>query len=154
MGKLNLENQTDEEIRCPVEVMNTNLFFEFPIINYEKFCSKPYTYFYGTNVVNHPFSVIKQNVVNRSEMLEFKYEGDGKNYFPSEPVFVERPGATSEDDGVLLVMVLSEDNDFLSILDAKDLKELARAELPPEARGSLTFHGFFADKQHFPSFTN
>ena len=36
----------------------------------------------------------------------------------SEPIFVENPNATSEDDGVLLVMVLADNhNDFLSILE-------------------------------------
>ena len=89
----------------------------------------------GTSLVKEPFSIIKQNVQDTSELLEFKYEHNGRKCFPSEPAFVERPGATSEDDGVLLVMVLSEDNDFLSILDAKDLKEIARAELPEDAKG-------------------
>jgi hypothetical protein len=48
-------------------------------------------------------------------------------------------------------MVLSNGNDFLSVLDAKDLTEIARAELPPHARGTMTFHGFFADSKKYNS---
>ena len=70
---------------------------------------------------------------------------------PSEPVFVESPNPTSEDDGVLLVMVLSDKNDFLSILDAKNLNELAQAVVPEGVLGAFTFHGFFADSKKFKS---
>jgi hypothetical protein len=42
--------------------------------------------------------------------------------------------------------VLSDDVDYLSVLDAKDLKEIARADLPKDVKGTFTFHGFYADK--------
>ena len=67
------------------------------------------------------------------------------------PNFVANPNATSEDDGVLLVMIVSEKNDYLSILDAKTLEEIATAELPDNVRGAMTFHGFFADGKAFKS---
>ena len=94
---------------------------------------------------------MKLNVLDKTEIYEMKYVGTENNnhQLPSEPVFVERPNPTSEDDGVLLVMVLSDQMDFLSILDARDLKELARAELPEDIRGAFTFHGFFADQEKF-----
>jgi carotenoid cleavage dioxygenase-like enzyme len=151
MDKLN--NNKTKEIYCKIEDINNKLAFEFPVINYDRFNTKPYTYFYGTNVHKFPYSVIKQNVVNKDEMIEFKYEDGNKKFLPSEPIFVERPGATSEDDGVLLVMVLAEDRDFLSILDAKDFKEIARALLPDDIKGSASFHGFFASKQQFTNFS-
>ncbi len=44
------------------------------------------------------------------------------------------------------VKVLSESNDYLSILEGKTLDEIARADMPEEARGALTFHGFFANQ--------
>ena len=72
-------------------------------------------------------------------------------YLPNEPVFVESPNPTSEDDGVLLVMVLSDKNDFLSILDAKNLNEIAQAVVPEGVLGAFTFHGFFADSKKFKS---
>ena len=63
--------------------------------------------------------------------------------FPGEPVFVRTPDSSSEDDGVLLCVVLSGEraHSFLLLLDARDLQEIARAELPvPVPHG---FHGFF-----------
>jgi carotenoid cleavage dioxygenase-like enzyme len=147
MDKLN--NDINKELYCKVEDINPKLAFEFPVINYERYNTKPYTYFYGTNVHNFPYSVIKQNVVNKNEMMEFKYEDGNKKFLPSEPIFVERPGATSEDDGVLLVMVLAEDRDFLSIIDAKSFEEIARALLPKDVKGAYTFHGAFGSKAQF-----
>jgi carotenoid cleavage dioxygenase-like enzyme len=86
--------------------------------------TKQYKYFYGLCLNERPFSIIiKINVENPTEVWCKNYDQDGKKYLPSKLVFVENPNPTSEDDGVLLVMVLSEKNDFLSILDAKNLVE-------------------------------
>ena len=148
-----LNHESNKEVYCKVDDINPKLAFEFPVINYDRYNGKPYNYFYGTNVHTFPFSVVKQSVTNKAESLEFKYEDGNKKYLPSEPIFVERPGATDEDDGVLLVMVLGEDRDFLSILDAKNFEELARAVLPNDVKGSATFHGFFASKQQFEKFS-
>ena len=97
---------------------------------------------------NTPHSIIKMDIKNPLNVLE-QYYGNGKEHmWPAEPVFVPSPNVESEDDGVLVTMVMNEnDNDFLSILDAKDLKELARAVMPENVKGSFTFHGFFADNQ-------
>ena len=64
--------------------------------------------------------------------------------WPGEPVFVGRPGASDEDDGVLLSVVLDGERDlsFLLVLDATDLTELARAEVPHHI--PFSFHGRFA----------
>jgi hypothetical protein len=48
-------------------------------------------------------------------------------------------------------MVLSDKNDFLSILDAKNLNEIAQAVVPEGVLGAFTFHGFFADTKKFKS---
>ncbi|HEY5235300.1 MAG TPA: carotenoid oxygenase family protein [Rhabdochlamydiaceae bacterium] len=52
--------------------------------------------------------------------------------FAGEPIFVPRPGAESEDDGVVLSLVLDFDHhrSFLLILDGQNFTELARAEAP------------------------
>jgi carotenoid cleavage dioxygenase-like enzyme len=52
--------------------------------------------------------------------------------YPSEPVFVPRPGSDDEDDGVLLSVVLdgAHASSFLVVLDARDMRELARAAVP------------------------
>jgi carotenoid cleavage dioxygenase-like enzyme len=148
--EMNLVRNSNELIECHIEDLFKSVSLELPAINF-KHNGLKYTYFYGVNYFKRPFSIVKLNVLDKKEIYEMKYSGTEKDdhQFPSEPVFVERPNPTSEDDGVLLVMVLSDQTDFLSILDARDLKELARAELPEDVRGAFTFHGFFADRKTF-----
>jgi beta,beta-carotene 9',10'-dioxygenase len=63
--------------------------------------------------------------------------------FAGEPVFVAAPGASAEDDGVVLSVVLGPDGrSFLLVLDAATLTELARAEVPHHI--PFGFHGMFA----------
>lgn len=54
------------------------------------------------------------------------------NVYPTEAVFVPRPGSTEEDDGVVISLALDAFNkkSFLLILDGKTLAELARAYVP------------------------
>lgn len=63
--------------------------------------------------------------------------------YPSEPVFVARPGGTAEDDGVVLSVVVDvpSRHTLLLVLDAGGFTELARAEV--DAVVPLTFHGTF-----------
>ena len=63
-------------------------------------------------------------------------EGTSKQWFeagciPVEPLMVPSPDAKSEDDGVVLSIVMGADGkSFLLCLDAKTFKELGRAHLP------------------------
>ena len=143
------QQQTDEPTYCEVKDLNSDVCFELPTINYARFNGKFYKYFYALCYNETPFSIVKINVENPSQIWRKNYEANGRKFLPSEPVFVERPNPTSEDDGILLVMVLSDKNDFLSILDAKDLTEIAQAIVPEHVRGAFTFHGFFADRKNF-----
>lgn len=90
------------------------------------------------------------NVDNPTDVKEMKYTDVDELYLPSEPIFVENPNAVDEDDGLVLVMVLSSKQDFLSFLDARDLKEIARARVPDHVKTAFTFHGFFAKKNFLP----
>lgn len=66
--------------------------------------------------------------------------------YPGEAVFVGRPGRSTEDDGILLSVVLDsrKGNSFLLVLDARDLKEIARAFLDhPILFG---YHGIFSER--------
>ena len=139
----------NEPIYCQIRDLNSDLAFEFPTINYSRFNGKFYRYFYGTNLHEKPFSIIKINAENPNEIWRKSYDKDGKEYLPSEPVFVENPNPQSEDDGVLLVMVLTNKNDYLSILDAKNLNEIATAVVPENVLGAYSFHGFFADRKTY-----
>jgi carotenoid cleavage dioxygenase-like enzyme len=67
----------------------------------------------------------------------------GTRTYPGEPVFVARPGATDEDDGVLVSVVLdaAAGDSFLLVLDAGGMHELARARVPHHI--PFGFHGIF-----------
>ncbi|CAJ1087462.1 beta-carotene oxygenase 1%2C like [Xyrichtys novacula] len=113
---------------------------ELPGINY-KFNARSYRYFYGSRVEYspHPNKIAKVDILTRTHLL---WEQD--NCFPSEPVFVESPGATEEDDGVILSSVISLDpqvSPFMIVLNAKDMKEIARATIPTSVHMDL--HGHF-----------
>ncbi|KAI1285612.1 Carotenoid isomerooxygenase [Halotydeus destructor] len=66
--------------------------------------------------------------------------------FPAEPVFVARPSAILEDEGVILTTVVSLKNDhetFLLILDASTFKEVARASVTLQSPIPASFHAKF-----------
>ena len=145
-----VEVTSTEPIYCEIKNLNSNLVFELPTINYWANNGKPYSYFYGVNYFKKPFSVVKLNVNTPSESWEKIYEINGSiNVLPSEPVFVAKPNAVSEDDGILIVLCLANKFDFVSILDAKDLNEIARGDIPRDISASFSFHGFFASKVNF-----
>ncbi|XP_070533137.1 beta,beta-carotene 15,15'-dioxygenase-like isoform X1 [Ptychodera flava] len=111
---------------------------ELPHINYASYNGKPYQYTYG---VKGDFSQIyKLDLKNKS------YNSWGlEDYLVSEPGFVAAPSAGSEDDGVVLSALISEEPSrkphLLAILDARDLKEIGRAEINVDMTGST--HGLF-----------
>jgi torulene dioxygenase len=51
---------------------------------------------------------------------------------PCEPVFIARPGAVAEDDGIVLTIVINKKgtHSILVALDGRDLSEIARADMP------------------------
>ena len=104
----------------------------------------PYTTTYGVST-RRPDSfsdqLVKMNV-DTGEVQTWKSDGS----YPSEPVFVPRPDATSEEDGVILSVVLdtNEETSFLLVLDAETFDEIGRARAPHAI--PFTFHGqFFED---------
>lgn len=65
--------------------------------------------------------------------------------FPGEPIFVPHPQAKSEDEGVILSLVLDfvQHRSFLLVLDAKSFTEVARAAAPHAIPVGL--HGMWND---------
>lgn len=124
---------------CP-EALEEEGGIEFPQINYGQFSGKKYQFFYGCgfrHLVGD--SLIKVDVVNKTLMV---WREDG--FYPSEPVFVPVPGANKEDDGVILSVVITpnqNERNFLLVLDAKNFEELGRAEVPVQM--PYGFHGTF-----------
>ncbi|XP_030632880.1 beta-carotene oxygenase 2b [Chanos chanos] len=113
---------------------------EFPQINYAKYNTRPYRYFYGCgfrHLVGD--SLIKMDLQSK-KMKVWQYPG----LYPSEPVFVPSPDAMEEDDGVILSVVITPNKDkstFLLVLDAKSFEEMGRAEVPVNI--PYGFHGAF-----------
>ena len=114
---------------------------ELPRINYARCNERPYRYVWG--VGNGAGGWLERIVkIDTAERTTLSWSQPG--CYPGEPVFVARPHAEDEDDGVLLSVVLDAGagTSFLLVLDAADLSELARAEAPHHI--PFGFHGQFA----------
>lgn len=114
---------------------------ELPRINYD-YNGHEYTYVYayaqskGSTLSD---KLIKINV-QTGDVLEWKEA----HCFPGEPVFIAKPEAAAEDDGVVLTVVLdaAKNSSFLLVLDATTFSEIARAQTPHHI--PFGFHGLFA----------
>ncbi len=115
--------------------------FELGRINYGRCNERPYRYAWGlaTGGAGWLTDIVKVDLDER-ERSTWSEPG----CYPGEPVFVARPGGEAEDDGVLLSVVLDAgaERSFLLVLDAGELRELARAEAPHHI--PFGFHGQFA----------
>ncbi|KAG6585387.1 Carotenoid cleavage dioxygenase 8-like B, chloroplastic, partial [Cucurbita argyrosperma subsp. sororia] len=93
------------------------------------YLGKKYRYAYACGAqrpCNFPNTLTKIDLVKKT----------AKNWheagaIPSEPFFVARPGATEEDDGVVISMVSGEDGEgYALLLDGSTFEEIARAKFP------------------------
>lgn len=114
---------------------------EFPMINYRRVGGQRHRYVYLAETDNGsslPTAVSKVDTQGGT-VRQWREPGT----YPGEPVFVERPDATAEDDGVLLTVLLvpEDDRSALVCLDAATLEEQGRARLPH--RLPYGFHGQF-----------
>lgn len=114
---------------------------ELPRINYGANNCKPYRYAYGIGMGDeHPFDRLVKIDAESGESIVW-HESD---VLAGEPVFVAAPGAHAEDDGVVLSLALDgkAERSMLLVLDARDMTELARAEIsravPPGFHGNFT----------------
>ncbi|KAG2488934.1 hypothetical protein HYH03_012555 [Edaphochlamys debaryana] len=118
-------------------------FIEFPAVS-PAVRGLPYRYAYGTAAVR-PTNM--GNALARHDLQE----GTSKIWFepgamPSEPCFVPRPGATREDDGVVLAPIARGDGGSqLLVLDGGSWEELARVQLPFAV--PYRFHGAWVPQE-------
>ena len=115
---------------------------ELPRINYKQCNGQTYQYVYAAGIEKPGESVIFDSVVKfdlAGDVRQWQQEGQ----YPGEPVFVARPNAQSEDEGILLTVVLDApaNNSYLLLLDARDLSEIARARVPQHV--PFGFHGAY-----------
>jgi carotenoid cleavage dioxygenase-like enzyme len=105
--------------------------------------TKPYAYAYGVDAAGADslaaFDALVKVDVRDGSVAKWSARGT----YPGEPLFVARPGASDEDDGVLLSVVLDANAgaSYLLVLDARTLSELARATVPHHI--PFGFHGLF-----------
>lgn len=113
---------------------------ELPTIN-PSYLTRRHRYTYGcTDRLKSSFmdGLAKFDNVTQTSIF---WEQEG--HTPGEAIFVADPEGTEEDDGVLLTVVLDGyvERSYLLVLDAKNLSELGRAEVPGPV--ALGFHGAF-----------
>ena len=102
---------------------------EFPTINYDKYRQRDYQFTY---LITRPYltrsTIMKLNVKTGN----VTHWGPEEGVFPSEAVFVPAPGATAEDDGVLLSGLLDANfqRGFILVLNATTMEEITRARAP------------------------
>ena len=116
---------------------------ELPRVDYRRVNGRPYRYAFGVGVRGPKSRFIDQLVkadVKRGEAATWRDRG----CFPGEPVFVRRPRARSEDDGVVLSVLLDGDrrSSALVVLDARSMEEIARASVPHHI--PFGFHGIYS----------
>ncbi len=113
---------------------------ELPRIAYRSHNGLPYSFVYGASAGDAPFlkRLVKIDVDDGSHTV-----WDEPNTWAGEPVFVPRVGASAEDDGIVLSVVLDAGtgSSFLLMLDAGTFEEIARAQAPQ--RVPFGFHGQF-----------
>merc|ERR1712232_116735 len=116
--------------------------FEFPKIN-PRMLSQDYCVVYGIEW-NHDddshlsLAVSKVDICRNSTTYWYK-----ENWYPMEPAFIERSGATKEDDGYLIFHALNgpaKVNHFV-VLDALTMEEISDTNL--EKSIPMTWHGQF-----------
>jgi len=117
---------------------------ELPRIDYARCNERAYCHVWG--VGKGPGGWLERVVkVDTRSGARLSWAQDG--CYPGEPVFVGRPESEEEDEGVLLSVVLDTRSEaraprsFLLVLDAVDLCEIARAEVPHHI--PFGFHGQF-----------
>lgn len=157
LAKLRGEDQADlsraagefRRYRVPLAAGNQSVdydvvsshFIELPRINPGQTARATYTYAYGVGSQGDSIQGLHNRLfkINTSSgAAQVWYEPET---YPGEPVFVPAPQARTEDDGVILAVVLDgpANKSFLLALDADSFEEIGRAALPHHL--PFGFHG-------------
>jgi beta,beta-carotene 9',10'-dioxygenase len=117
---------------------------DLPRINYGRRNGRDYRYLFAASARSSAsdwFDQLAKVDVEAGEVKTWWEDG----CYPGEGVFVPTPDARSEDDGVVLSVVLDAalERSFVLVLDAETFDELARAEVPHHI--PFGFHGQYFD---------
>ena len=113
--------------------------FEFPTLNYRLRSGRRHELAFGARIA----AAGRQGTLVRFDARAGERHFEREGFTFGEPVFVGRPGASAEDDGVVLAVGShgSEPRSALVVLDASDFRPRAWAEVPLPI--PLGFHGSF-----------
>jgi torulene dioxygenase len=147
--RVKLENITSSTSTATATITNTPIFLELPTISTPA-SLRPNKYAYGVSarelsslwdcIIKVDLEKLYTNPSNPPEGTVQRYERP--KCTPSEPIFVPRPGATREDDGVVLMVELDgiKGTSALVVIDGQTFKEVARAEV--DGKAFVVPHGF------------
>lgn len=123
---------------------------EMPVIHPDKLL-KPYRYTYGINLKDTTHNGMYDRLIKLDVQTGEVVTWEDPGSFPGEPVFVPKPGATKEDEGVLMSVMIDVEGEksFLVMLDAESMQEIARVVVPHLI--PLGFHGKFYESQELIS---
>uniref|UniRef100_A0A8D0GRU9 Beta-carotene oxygenase 1 n=1 Tax=Sphenodon punctatus TaxID=8508 RepID=A0A8D0GRU9_SPHPU len=130
--------EKEGNVYCQPEILCEGI--ELPRINYD-YNAKKYRYIFAAEV---RWSPVPTKIVKFDTGTKKMLHWEEEHCWPAEPAFVTSPNAKEEDDGIILSSIVSSDPKklpFLLILDAKTLKEVARATVNVEMH--LDLHGLF-----------
>uniref|UniRef100_A0A6A7FX94 Carotenoid isomerooxygenase-like n=2 Tax=Hirondellea gigas TaxID=1518452 RepID=A0A6A7FX94_9CRUS len=137
------DNDSRTEIGVKGLPLSTTASFENPLVN-PVYHRRKHRYIYGMGV--SPNGADKGQVTKLDvETGEVKMFMEDQLYI-ADPIFVPRPGAADEDDGVLAVVCVRSDVykfGCLVFLDAKTMTEVARVTYQPQAVVPMPMHGLY-----------
>lgn len=115
---------------------------ELPVINYDKFNGRRYSYCYGITGFIIDTTICKVNVDTKETIHWYP----PKNIYPSAPQFIGRPDGIDEDDGVVVANCTGVNGvqTFFLVLDAKTMQEVGRANMSV-GFGAMIHGNFFSD---------
>ncbi len=131
-NKINLKRYTlDIQKKLVVQTILLDSRVEFPQINYNHCNGVKYQFAYMalmTDPHQLTFNAIQKINVNTGATQCWKKS----EYYPGEPLFIQKPNTVIEDEGILLFIAFNAKNSLSSliILDAKDMQQLAEIFLP------------------------
>jgi beta,beta-carotene 9',10'-dioxygenase len=116
---------------------------ELPRFDERRFARTSYRHVYGVGHRPEQLTGMYNQLVKVDTQRGQHVAWHAPGCYPGEPVFVDAPGGSAEDNGVVLSLVLdaAHGHSFLLVLDAQSFAERARATLPHAAVHG--FHGAF-----------
>ena len=123
---------------------------EFPIMNYYGHDGLFYDHYWACGFGE----MLPDRLYHVKLSTKERFVWQATGYSPSEPVFIPNPYIDEEDAGVL-VSIVSPYTDweapaFIVFLNANDMTEIARAELPSDYYIPTGFHSYYVADENVP----